>query len=100
MQVVPGLGGTAHGSCAYNGGPGAYPGASGGPSSFDFTAPSANGQYFFYVHFGIEYNCPNAVALYYAGGTVFADITVSGVQASQPTFREYFQTILQILGWR
>ena len=73
-QIMPGIETTFAGSCAYDGTPGAYTGASGVSGVFTLNAPSTPGDWGVFLNLGKEPICTSSAYLGY--GEVIALITV------------------------
>jgi len=77
LQLVPGLGNTAAGYCAYHGNPPLYSGGSAsGSDSHQYTAPQVPGTYYFHVGFYAEFTCANAIFNYTSNAPVIATLIV------------------------
>ncbi len=74
IQVMPGMESTFAGTCAYNGVPGAHPGASGSSGTLTLTAPSTSGDWAVFINSAWQTSCVPGSYLGY--GEVIALITV------------------------
>ncbi len=84
-QLVPGLESTAAGHCAYDGGPGVYPGVS-GQDSYQYIAPNAPGTYYFHMHHALQFTCADALSLYAGTEQIIATlIVVANTATPTPT---------------
>ena len=86
-QIMPGIESSFAGSCAYDGIPGAYTGASGVSGVFTLNAPSTPGNWKIYLNLGKEPTCTSSA--YTGSGEVIAIITVPSPTPPPTTITMY-----------
>jgi len=60
MQIMPGIENTFSGTCAYDGGPGNYPGTSGTSPVITMPVPATSGSYRIFIPRDLHYSCGQA----------------------------------------
>ncbi len=94
VQIVVGLNNNAK-ACVYNGIPGVYPGKS-GTGSFQFTAPTTEGEYRLYYTYSMQYTCDAALAEY--NKRTMIQIGTIKVKKVQPSIGTAFIGVFALLG--